>query len=446
MRTTKNQSLFISIFVSLFIVVSIPFSTAAEWNERMCETGDYIPLTLYGVWGSSPVDIFFVGDSGYVLHYDGSQCAVMWGNPFTGKIANLYDIWGSSKNDVFAVGGNNGEILHYDGVKWTLMRKALVDQQLYGIWGYSPQDVFAVGSGGVILHYDGETWSEMDSGTVFTLNDIWGTTPDNIFAVGNAGTILHYNGEMWSAASNVGRNLYGVWGSSNQDVYAVGDGPYVNPASGSIFYYDGKSSFWNERFRYIGRYLKGVWGSSANDVYFVGGIGPLVGVNSGIILHYDGITSPVVHGDSPGMMHDIWGSSWNDVYAVGFGYRVLHYDGSETVTTTILSSTTTTSIPLITSSTTTPVSTTTTKPPQCVAEVLYGDNSEETELLRNYRDSVLSITPEGQKIIKIYYKYCPTVINLLGQNPNLKNRTKAYIDSMLPKIKHQFEESQSKNQ
>jgi hypothetical protein len=180
MRTTKNQSLFISIFVSLFIVVSIPFSTAAEWNERMCETGDYIPLNLYGVWGSSPVDIFFVGDSGYILHYDGSQCVVMWENPFTGKIANLYDIWGFSKNDVFAVGGNNGEILHYDGVKWTLMRKALVDQQLYGIWGYSPQDVFAVGSGGVILHY---------------------------------------NGEMWSAAPNVGRNLYGVWGSSNQDVY-----------------------------------------------------------------------------------------------------------------------------------------------------------------------------------------------------------------------------------
>ena len=218
MRTTKNQSLFISIFVSLLIVVSIPFSTAAEWNERMCETGDYIPLALYGVWGSSPVDIFFVGASGYILHYDGSQCAVMWGNPFTGKIANLYDIWGSSKNDVFAVGGNNGEILHYDGVKWTLMRKALVDQQLYGIWGYSPQDVFAVGSGGVILHYDGETWSEMDSGTVFTLNDIWGTTPDNIFAVGNAGTILHYNGEMWSAASMLAE-IYMVSGEVRIKMY-----------------------------------------------------------------------------------------------------------------------------------------------------------------------------------------------------------------------------------
>ncbi len=60
MRTTKKQALFILSFVYLLMVVSIPFSLAAERDELMCETGDYIPLSLYEVWGSSPVDVFFV--------------------------------------------------------------------------------------------------------------------------------------------------------------------------------------------------------------------------------------------------------------------------------------------------------------------------------------------------------------------------------------------------
>lgn len=448
------------------MVISTSFSLAAEWDERMCETGDYIPLFLYGVWGSSPVDVFFVGDKGYILHYDGSQCSVMGENPFTGKIANLYDIWGSSNTDVFAVGGNAGEILHYDGIKWTLIRKSMVDQQLYGIWGYSPIDVFAVGSGGVILHYDGETWSEMDSGTTFTLYDIWGTAPNDIFAVGYAGTILRYNGEIWNALSfQTYRNLYGVWGSSNHDVYAVGDGPYVNQPSGSVFYYDGKTSFWNERFRYTGRYLRGVWGSSANDIYFVGGMGPLVGANSGIILHYDGVNTPVVYGESPGMVHDIWGSAGNDVYAVGFGYRILHYDGSETVTTTIPTSsttalsTTTTSIPLTTStsivaattstsivtgtSTTSVVqrttsilpTTTTSTVKLCPIIFLAEGEPEKLSALREFRDRVLMNTVEGRKHIIQFYKHSPEITSIMLINPSMAVKSKDVLNTFMPVIR-----------
>jgi len=49
--------------------------------------------------------------------------------------------------------------------------------------------------------------------------------------------------------------------------------------------------------------------------------------------------------------------------------------------------------------TTTPGGTTTTSisPTPCFAKSIYGENSEETELLRKYRDNVLSKTPEGQE-------------------------------------------------
>ena len=81
---------------------------------------------------------------------------------------------------------------------------------------------------------------------------------------------------------------------------------------------------------------------------------------------------------------------------------------------------------------------------QCAAEAIYGRDSEETELLREYRDNVLNKIPEGQELIKTYYKLSPTVKILLERNPLLKNRAKAFIDSMLPGIRKKVEESSSK--
>ena len=78
---------------------------------------------------------------------------------------------------------------------------------------------------------------------------------------------------------------------------------------------------------------------------------------------------------------------------------------------------------------------------QCAAEAIYGENSEQTELLRKYRDNVLRKTPEGQEIIKTYCAFSSTITKILEQNPLLKNRAKAYIDSMLPGIRKKIDES-----
>jgi photosystem II stability/assembly factor-like uncharacterized protein len=163
-----------------------------------CESRDSIPTYLRGVWGSSSTDVFFVGDSGHIFHYNGLNCYTTLEDQL-GDIDILYDVWGASQTDVFAVGGNLGEILHYDGNGWSVMRSTKEPQNLYGIWGYSPTDVFAVGEDGLILRYDGETWSEMDSGTQWALHGIWGSSSEDIFAVGYAGTILHYDGISWTS-------------------------------------------------------------------------------------------------------------------------------------------------------------------------------------------------------------------------------------------------------
>ena len=61
----------------------------------------------------------------------------------------LYDVWAVSSTDVFAV-GESGTILHYDGTSWS-PRERLPVPDLQGFWGTSAGDVNVVGSWGVIL-------------------------------------------------------------------------------------------------------------------------------------------------------------------------------------------------------------------------------------------------------------------------------------------------------
>jgi hypothetical protein len=101
----------------------------------------------------------------------------------------LFDVWGSSGSDVFAV-GESGTILHYDGLAWSAMSSG-TSYWLFGVWSSSGSDVFAVGWNGTILHYDGTDWSAMRR-TYFDLEAVGGSSGSDVFAVGQYGTILHY--------------------------------------------------------------------------------------------------------------------------------------------------------------------------------------------------------------------------------------------------------------
>jgi hypothetical protein len=114
------------------------------------------------------------------------------------------------------------------------------------------------------------------------------------------------------------------------------------------------------------------------------------------------------------------------------------YFQSASPDTTSSSTTTTTSSSSIPANSTT---TTTISSRPCAMEAIYGENAEQTELLREYRDNVLSKTPEGQETIKTYNKFSPDVTKLLEQMPLLKKRSKAFIDIILPGIRKKVEES-----
>jgi parallel beta-helix repeat protein len=107
------------------------------------------------------------------------------------------------------------------------------------------------------------------------------------------------------------------------------------------------------------------------------------------------------------------------------------------ITTTIALTSTTT----ILSTTTTPAdsTTTTTIDGSCTSGVIYGEHSEETELLRYFRDNVLSQTPEGQELIELYYQWSPVIVKAMEEDEEFKEDIKEMIDGILPLIGKEIE-------
>jgi nicotinamidase-related amidase len=146
-------------------------------------------------WGSGEQDVYAVGGRnlfgsaqtplGVIAHYDGVAWSVV-----ADEIEHpLNVVWGTSPSNVFAV-GQNGIILHFNGAAWTRQESG-VTVNLNGLWGSSANNVLAVGAGGTILQYDGHTWTRLESGTTTGLTAVWMTeSGDKTFVVGQGGLSL----------------------------------------------------------------------------------------------------------------------------------------------------------------------------------------------------------------------------------------------------------------
>ncbi|MDM7999808.1 MAG: hypothetical protein QUS33_07390 [Dehalococcoidia bacterium] len=289
----------------ILFLVSVPSATvaAATSSDGWATQTSGIELTLYGIWGTSPADVFAVGEGGTILHYDGTS----WSSMSSGVSAALFGVWGSSSTDVFAV-GETGTICHFDGNSWNSIPSG-TSKHLRGVWGTDNESVFAVGYSGAILHYDGTSWSQMDNATSSHLTCVWGTSPADVFAAGNNGLVLHYDGISWSVLlQNSHPNFLSIWGVASNDAFAGGVG-------GMILHYDGIS--WSEMDTGVTSDLYGIWGASSTDVFAVG--------LDGTILHYDGSAWNEMDSGVAGSLRSIYGFSPLDAFAAGYGGTILHY-------------------------------------------------------------------------------------------------------------------------
>jgi hypothetical protein len=119
----------------------------------------------------------------------------------------LRAIWGSSPTDIWVV-GEAPAALHWDGQAWNEMPFGVSRPgMLYGVWASGPRDVFAVGDGGAVLHFDGGSWSRMTVPTDRQLVAVAGRTGNDVYALAQspsdreAPQLLHYDGRAWTAAA-----------------------------------------------------------------------------------------------------------------------------------------------------------------------------------------------------------------------------------------------------
>jgi len=270
------------------------------------------------IWGAAGNDIYVVGLSGLLWHYNGSDWTDETGNSNTTEI--LSGLTGNSGSNVVAV-GYNGTVMRFDGSTWNAEKVSLTQVDLYGIWGASENEVFAVGAQETILNYDGAAWTVMETlvdGVV--LRAVAGNSGSNVYAVGDSGKIRQYDGN-WTDVTDVvtTANLNGVWVAANGEVFIVGD---PNPTSGNatIIHFDGVST-WTPMTSGTTNTLNAVWGISESNVFAVGA--------NGTILQYNGTDWLPMNTDTiTTTLTCVWGSSATDVITSGQANEIYRYDGN----------------------------------------------------------------------------------------------------------------------
>ncbi len=163
------------------------------------------PHVLHSAWGTSSNDMFFVGDTGTILHFDGTN----WTRMSTPTTKDLQNVWGTASNDIWAAGYNSstgqGTLLHYDGSAW---REDVLSTSgtasAYGVRGLYESDsaghkFIAVSGSEVFKRRDNGAWTidtTVPNGDHIGIG-VYGNAANDLLIVGGWGVVAHWNGIGW---------------------------------------------------------------------------------------------------------------------------------------------------------------------------------------------------------------------------------------------------------
>jgi hypothetical protein len=197
---------------------------ASGWTSVDTKTsGD-----LWWTW-SDGAEVWMVGAGGRVLRGDGARFMEEVLDPDV----TLFGIWGTSPSDIWTLGGNVAKashaaaMWHFDGSAWSavaLPSEAKAALALYKVWGRSASEVYAVGSGGLLIEWNGTAWSQAPATTSYPLFTVHGDAT-RTFAVGGeySGAIASLAGGAWTDDTPSGLpQMNGVYVREGCDPVAVG--------------------------------------------------------------------------------------------------------------------------------------------------------------------------------------------------------------------------------
>lgn len=229
--------------------------------------------SITGIWGSAPDNVYFTGERGLLLRFDGKTIG---GVRVDGQEEwPLTDVWSAGPNELYVVGGKG--LFRFDGKEWA---KLTSDAMGGRILGRSPGNLWIAHGPSVVRVAGGKTTTERAGASTF---DIWESGPNDAYAAGEF-VLLHYDGTKWSSVENLGTEmgtskikenvlLRAVWGSGPSDVFACG--------TNVCLHFDGKAWAKQPLPKGTGDVVS-VRGTGPNDVYAIS--------KNGSLVHYDGVS------------------------------------------------------------------------------------------------------------------------------------------------------------
>jgi hypothetical protein len=172
--------------------------------KEILYTTDLIGWEVYKIWGENSNNLYAVGTSGKIAHYNGNK----WTKIESGTEYNLNDIWGDYNEktgewEILAAGGNILEdrekiILKIDGYSASVANNKGTNWPLSTILFTSPYKYYVAGSGIYIKGINQNNWNNNPHDiTTYTISKIRGKTFNDMAASGGVGEVLHFNGVSW---------------------------------------------------------------------------------------------------------------------------------------------------------------------------------------------------------------------------------------------------------
>lgn len=305
--------------------------------------------------GSGPDDVWIVGDSGMLRHYNGAFLSpavsgfrgelraavalapddvwaagpdgvmhwngVSWIADVKGPGLPIVALWASGPRDVWGVTSRGSRVLRWRGVSWeeVPVEPALgvpVAPPWLTISGSGPDAIWIGGLLGTIERWDGSAFRRVSTGTTASINDIWVAGPNDVWAVGENGTVLRDQGQGFVAFPSPGKadeSLQVVFSATPQDVWVSG--------TAGLHRYQGNGWLAGPAVRMTTR---GIWGVRPDDLWFVGGLSAVDEIG---IVHWDGAQMSVVPlkvGTRLAGLSAVAGLPSGELWTVGAGGTILH--------------------------------------------------------------------------------------------------------------------------
>lgn len=137
-------------------------------------------------------------------------------NPWSSAVNR--GMWSPASNSIYVVDGA-GQVVHYDGIRWTVVFQIPGASTPNAIWGSGPDAIFVAAHDGNVYRWNGATWIVHPLSAGVPLDELWGTSATNVWAFG-AGGAFHWNGATWTRSLLSSRRVLDASGSAGE-VYAI---------------------------------------------------------------------------------------------------------------------------------------------------------------------------------------------------------------------------------